>query len=295
MLIGTPTLFYNAQFKPENVYYILNKYKITNFTTAPTAYRVIRALDDKNYKKDKIYVTKASSAGEQLNPDVIEWFKNNWGVTIHDHYGQTEIGMVINNHHHPSLKKEIKIGSMGHSMPGFRMIIVDDFGNELEPYMEGYLAVDIKQSPLMWFQGYFNEYDKKNNRFINDNYYLTGDKVSYDNEGYFYFSGRSDDIILSAGYRISPFEVENAIMKHTCVAETAVIGIADELKGHAIKAYIVLKNGIKPTEQLADDIKNFVKTHLAAHQYPRHIEFIEYLPKTPSGKIQKFMLKNQDN
>lgn len=295
MLLGKSTLFYNAPFEPEKIYYILEKYKITNFTTAPTAYRVIKALDNKNYKKYKICVAKASSAGEPLNPEVIEWFKNNWGTTIHDHYGQTEIGMVINNHHHPSLKKEIKIGSMGHSMPGFRMTVVDNTGAKLEAFKEGHLAVDIKHSPLMWFQGYFNESVKNNDRLINNSYYLTGDKVSYDNEGYFYFSGRSDDIILSAGYRISPLEVENAIMKHESVAEVAVVGIADKLKSQTIKAYIVLKKGIKPTEELAEDIKSFVKTHLSAHQYPKYIEFIDYLPKTPSGKIQRFMLKNNNH
>ncbi|MDY6821516.1 MAG: AMP-binding protein, partial [Deferribacterota bacterium] len=246
--------------------------------------------------KDKIYVNKASSAGEPLNPEVIEWFKDNWGVTIHDHYGQTEIGMVINNHHHPLLRKDIKIGSMGHSMPGFRMTIVDNSGDELKTFKEGHLAVDIKYSPLMWFQGYFKESEKNSDKFINNNnYYLTGDKVSYDNEGYFYFSGRSDDIILSAGYRISPVEIENVIMKHESVAEVAVVGIADQLKGETIKAYIVLKKEVKPTEELAEDIKSFVKSHLAAHQYPRQIEFVEYLPKTPSGKIQRFMLKNKDS
>ncbi len=157
---------------------------------------------------------------------------------------------------------------------------------------KGHFAVDTWHSPLMWFRGYWKAPEKTAERFVrNGRYYLTGDTVSCDADGYFYFSGRRDDIILTAGYRVGPFEVESAVMKHPAVAEVAVVGIPDELRGEVIKAFVVLNMGFEPSESLAEEIKQFVKTQLSAHEYPRVIEFIEQLPKTPSGKIQRFLLR----
>lgn len=292
LLLGKAILFYSGAFTPQDVFRILSKYEVTNFASAPTAYRALKAAGDKVMRPYPLHLRVASSAGEPLNPEVIEWAEKQWSVPIHDHFGQTELGMTANNHHRQDLKKPIKNGSMGVSMPGFRMVVVDDDGNELGPGKEGMFAVDVQNSPLFWFRGYWNDEKKTQDKFLGNGRYCTaGDTVSMDEDGFFYFSGRSDDIILCAGYRIGPFEVESALIRHPDVAEAAVVGKPDELRGETIKAYVALKPGVVESDQLADDLKMFVKKHLAAHQYPREIDFVDQLPKTPSGKIQRFLLR----
>lgn len=293
LLIGKATLFYSAPFNPDNVYRILEKYRITNFAAAPTAYRVMVAAGEEGLKNAKFQLRVASSAGEPLNPSLIDWAKEKLGIPIFDHFGQTELGMAVNNHHLPQLKKVIKPGSMGQSMPGFRIVVLDKEGNEVSSGQEGEMAVDIQNSPLFWFQGYWQDEERTQQRFVgNGRYYLAGDAVSMDDEGYVFFSGRSDDVIMSAGYRIGPFEVESALMQHPATAETAVIGVPDSLKGEIVKAFVVLKPGYSPSEELATELSLFVKNRLSAHQYPREISFVTELPKTPSGKIQRFLLRN---
>lgn len=292
LLVGKSTLFYNAPFNPDEVYRILKKYRVSNFASAPTVYRALMAASDKVKKQNSSYLRVVSSAGEPLNPKVVEWSQQRWGIPVHDHFGQTELGMVANNHHRADLKNRIKMGSMGQSMPGFRMVVVDNDGKEKAPGEEGMFAVDIENSPLFWFRGYWNDAIRTQDKFLaNHRYCVAGDTVSMDEEGYFYFSGRSDDIILCAGYRIGPFEVESALIKHPDVAEAAVVGKPDELSGETVKAYVVLIPGASPSEQLAKELQFFVKKHLAAHQFPREVEFVEQLPKTPSGKIQRFLLR----
>lgn len=292
LLVGKSTLFYNAPFNPDEVYRLLSKYQVNNFASAPTVYRALKAADGKVVKPFSSNLRVASSAGEPLNPQVIEWSQKRWGIPIHDHFGQTELGMVANNHHRADLQNPIKMGSMGQSMPGFNMVVVDNDGREKSPGEEGMFAVDIKNSPLFWFRGYWNDTKRTRDKFLaNGSYCVAGDTVSKDEEGYFYFSGRSDDIILCAGYRIGPFEVESALIKHPDVAEAAVIGKANEMSGEIVKAFVVLMPGVSPCEQLTNELQVFVKKHLAAHQYPREVEFVEQLPKTPSGKIQRFLLR----
>ena len=292
LLVGKSTLFYGGAFTPEGVFRIMSKYQVTNFASAPTAYRALKAAGDRAASQYSIRLRVASSAGEPLNPEVIEWSQKLWGIPIFDHFGQTELGMAANNHHREDLKKPLKMGSMGPSMPGFTMTVIDENGQELGPGKEGLFAVDMENSPLCWFRGYWRDEERTKQKYLGGGRYLTaGDTVSMDEDGYFYFSGRSDDIILCAGYRIGPFEVESALLKHPSVAETAVVGIPDELRGETIKAYVALKAGVAGTDDLAEELKLFVKKHLAAHQYPREVEFVEQLPKTPSGKIQRFLLR----
>jgi acetyl-CoA synthetase len=179
-------------------------------------------------------------------------------------------------------------------MPGLRTVVLDQEANELGPGQEGELAVDIPNSPLFWFRGYWQDEAQSKQRFVaNGRYYLTGDAVSMDADGYHFFSGRSDDVILSAGYRIGPFEVESALLLHPAVAEAAVVGQQDELKGEIVKAFVVLRTGHTPSEPLSAELSHFVKTRLSAHQYPRVIRFVRDLPKTPSGKIQRFLLRSE--
>jgi acetyl-CoA synthetase len=293
LLLGETFIVYNAPFNVENTLRVFQEYKVTNFAAAPTAYRSMRAEGIDSSLKEKLHLRVLSSAGEPLNRDVIKWAENYLGLPIYDHYGQTEQGMVINNHHHSDLQSTYNPGTMGQPMPGFKMTILDENGVEAGPNIEGQISIDTEQSPLFWFRGYYQNEEKTAERYLyGSRYYLTGDDSSYDENGYFYFSGRNDDIISSAGYRIGPFEVESAIMEHEAVAETAVIGVPDERRGEVVKAYIVLKSSYLPSKELEMDIQQYVKRNLSAHEYPRIIEFVEALPKTPSGKIQRFLLRS---
>ena len=292
LLLGNTTLFFNAPFDVSATYRILETYGVTNVTTAPTVFRMMRAAEDQVIPSDTSSLRLASCAGEPLNPDVVSWGRDQLGVPIHDHYGQTEGGMMVCNHHLPELQRPISAGSMGHTMPGFRIVILDPDGKELAAGQEGQLAVDTYASPLFWYRGYFNDPERTAERFTgNGRYYLTGDSASRDADDYVSFSGRADDIITSAGYRIGPFEPESALLTHEAVAEAAVVGIADELRGEIVKAFVVLKAGYDPSSELAETLRTFVQSTLSAHAYPRQIEFISDLPKTPSGKIQRFLLR----
>lgn len=294
LLLGNTTMMVNAPFDANEVYRRLREYRVTNFTAAPTVYRSMRAKGVPEGLKDQLYLRVLSSAGEPLNPDVVDWAETNLGLPIHDHYGQTEHGMVVNNHHFPSLQRPIRSGSMGHPMPGYRIVVVNSEGMELPPGTEGQVAVDIEQSPLYWFRGYFADPVRTAERFpVGPRYYFMGDAASQDADGYIYFSGRADDIISSAGYRIGPFEVESALMGHDAVAEAAAVGVPDERRGEIVKAYVVLRPGHTPSDALAKELREFVKGTLSAHAYPREIEFVESLPKTPSGKVQRFLLRRQ--
>ncbi|MFI7901038.1 AMP-binding protein, partial [Acinetobacter baumannii] len=227
-------------------------------------------------------------AGEPLNPEVIRWFKQVLDAPIYDHYGQTEVGMVVCNHH--GLKHEIHAGSAGFPSPGYRVAIVNEQGEELPPDTPGILAVDISQSPMMWFGGYK---ESRKSPFIG-HYYLTGDTAELHADGSMSFVGRSDDVITTSGYRIGPFDVESALLEHDAVIEAAVIGVPDPDRTEVVKAFVILAAGVQPSDALAEELSQFVKRRLSAHAYPRLVEFVSELPKTPSGKIQRFLLRNQE-
>ena len=290
MSLGHGVLFVNQSFDPSKVEEIWRRYKITNFAAAPTAYRAMRvAIGDRVVDS---HLTTMSSAGEPLNPEVISWALANLGVEIRDHYGQTELGMMINNHNDPRLRNNLIPGSMGVTAPGFRAVLLDDQARELGPGVDGEVAIDTWSSELFWFPGYFNASQKTAGRFTGDGrYYLTGDVASKDESGNFFFSGRSDDVILSAGYRVGPFEVESTILSHPKVAECAVIGVPDELRGEAIWAYVVLRAGETSDQDLTSEIQEIVRSRLSKTSYPRKVIVIDELPKTPSGKIQRFLLR----
>lgn len=290
LLLGLPTLFINAPFSVDGTLNIIRTYGVTNFAAAPTVYRAMRAAGIEN-TDDHLPLRLLSSAGEPLNPDVIAWAEQTLGVPIHDQYGQTEQGMIIVNHNTPALRQPLRPGSMGVQMPGFRAVIVDEEGNERGPGEEGQIGLDIAQSPLYWFRGYYRAREWSDKRIVGGRYYLTGDAASRDANDFFYFTGRADDIISSAGYRIGPFEVESALMQHPAVAESAAVGKPDELRGEIVTAFVVLKAGHASSDELANDLSQSVKKNLSAHAYPRAITFIDALPKTPSGKVQRFLLR----
>ncbi len=292
LLLGKATLIYNSPFNAEGIYQVLQKYGITNFAAAPTVYRAMRAAGTQALDRERLKLRVASSAGEPLNPDVVSWAEAELGIPIYDHYGQTELAMLVNNHHHPELQQPLRPGAMGQPMPGFHAVILDESGEELGPGEEGQIAIDVTASTLFWFPGYYNDPKWTAERFTADGrYYLTGDAASKDDAGYFWFSGRDDDIIISAGYRIGPFEVESALMGHPAVAESAVVGSPDELRGQVVKAFVVLRDDYSPSSGLEEELSQFVKRTLSAHAYPRKIIFLDELPKTPSGKVQRFLLR----
>ena len=293
LLIGQTTIFLNAPFDVGVAFNVLKKLKVTNLATSPTVFRVMRSSGIPNEVKDKLCLRVASCAGEPLNPEVLSWGQEHLGVSIHDQYGQTELGMVVANLQFPILQRPLKPGSAGHSMPGFKGVILDESGNELAYGNEGQLAIDTLNSPLFSFKGYYKDPEKTADRFkANGRYYLTGDSGSQDQEGYIFFTGRNDDVITSSGYRIGPYEIESILMSQEAVGETAVIGVSDKLRGEIVKAFVVLKAGFTPSESLAEEMRQIVKRKLSAHVYPREIEFVKELPKTPSGKIQRFLLRN---
>jgi acetyl-CoA synthetase len=288
LLLGHATTFYDGPFTVESTYALLQRQRITNLAGAPTAYRLLIAAGPEAAAPLKGKLRVVSSAGEPLNPEVIRWFAEHLDAPIHDHYGQTELGMVVNNHH--ALRHAVRPGSAGLAMPGYRVAVIDEDGREVAPGTPGTLAVDIARSPLMWFTGYWQQPTPA----IGGGYYRTGDHVEMDADGRVSFIGRADDVITSSGYRIGPFDVESALIEHPAVLEAAVIGRPDPERTEVVKAFVVLKPGAKGGAALADELSQYVKKRLSAHAYPREIEFIEQLPKTPSGKVQRFILRNEE-
>ncbi|NNP71644.1 AMP-binding protein [Acinetobacter defluvii] len=288
LLLGHATLFYEGGFSIDSLCQIVNDYKITNLAGAPTAYRMMMAADQSQMAKLKGKFRVVSSAGEPLNPEVFRWFKQVLDAPIFDHYGQTEVGMVVCNHH--GLTHDVKAGSAGFASPGYRVAVVDDEGNELPADTPGILAVDIEQSPMMWFGGYK---ESRKSPFLK-HYYLTGDTAELHADGSMSFVGRSDDVITTSGYRIGPFDVESALLEHDAVIEAAVVGVPDPERTEIVKAFVILADGVQASPELAEQLGLFVKKRLSAHAYPRQVEFVTELPKTPSGKIQRFLLRNQE-
>ncbi|MDH7804548.1 MULTISPECIES: AMP-binding protein [unclassified Rhizobium] len=289
---GTPSVLLCAGFSPELIFDVLSKFHVTNFTAAPTVYRSLLASGITPPLND---LRCASSAGEPLTPEVNAWSKNALGVLVHDHFGQTEAGMLVNNHHHPDLRRPLKSGSMGLAMPGWNPVILHLDRDEIAPTGDvGRLAFELSESPFAWFTGYVDEPGKSREKFAGDGrWYLSGDMAKIDDDGYVYFSARDDDIIIMAGYRIGPFEVESVLSSHPAVAESAVIAVPDTVRGEVLEAAVVLHMGQEPSRELVKELQAHVKNGFAAHAYPRRIHFVESLPKTPSGKIQRFVVRQQ--
>jgi acetyl-CoA synthetase len=286
-LNGVTNVVLGGRFSPEAWYQTIEQFKVTVWYSAPTAFRMLMGAGDNIVKQyDLSSLRHILSVGEPLNPEVIRWGMDVYGHRIHDTWWMTETGahMICN---YPSM--DIKPGSMGKPIPGTYAAIIDDYGNELPPNTMGNLALK-KGWPAMMRQIWKNP-SKYESYFINDEWYVSGDSAYMDTDGYFWFQGRVDDVIMTAGERVGPFEVESKLIEHPAVVEAGVIGKPDPVRGEIIKAFVALKEGIEPSEQLAEDIIQFVKKGLSAHAAPREIEFKEKLPKTRSGKIMRRVLK----
>lgn len=286
---GASSVVYSGRFSPEKWYRIIQDYKVNVWYTAPTAVRMLAAQGLEIVKKYNLSSLRyLASVGEPLNPEPIYWGLKAFNLPFHDNYWQTETGgIVIANY--PCLP--IKPGSMGKPFPGIKAHIVNDNGEKLKENQIGNLALEPNWPSLM--KEIWRRPQKYQSYFLKKNY-ITGDLAYKDNDGYFWFVGRADDLIKTSGERVGPFEVESALVAHSDVIEAGVIGKPDQLRGQIIKAFVVLKENIKPSEKLKEELMVFVKKNLAGHAYPREIEFIDKLPKTRSGKIMRRILKAKE-
>jgi acetyl-CoA synthetase len=283
------TIVHHGRFDAARWYGILEKYKISIWYTAPTALRMLMKAGGRLIKDfDTTNLRHIASVGEKLNPEAIRWSEEFFGLPIHDNYWQTETGAIVISNY-PGVP--IKPGSMGKPFPGVKAAVVDEKGAELPAGEEGDLVLEHPWPSLMksiW------KNEEKYKSYFSGRWYLTGDRAVMDENGYFWFVSRADDIINTSGERVGPSEVEDALMEYPAIVEAGVIGKPDELRGEIIKAFIVLKDSYEPSDDLKDDIKKFVKIRLAGHAYPREMEFADELPKTRSGKIMRRVLKARE-
>ena len=286
--LGHSIIMDERAFSVDHALEVIKKYRVSNLTGSPTAFRMFFGFKEKFDPSIKTHLRAVSSAGEPLTPEVIHWFNNDLNVNIYDQYGQTELGMVIANHH--ALEHEKKVGSAGFANPGHRFAVLDVNHQEVKCGEIGTLAIDFSQSPLTWFKGYGGN----NRKSFVGQYYLTGDTVKLNEIGGIDFVGRADDVITTSGYRVGPFDVESTLLECAEVLESAVIGKPDPERTEVVKAFVVLKPQYKASKELDSKLQAYVRSRLSKHAYPKEIEFVESLPKTSSGKIQRNLLKQQE-
>ena len=285
---GVPVVAYRAKkFDPEQAFYFIAKYGIRNAFMPPTALKIMRQVKEP-YKRHDYSMRTIGCGGETLGEELLEWGKEVMGLVINEFYGQTEANLVVGN---CAEIMETRPGSMGRAIPGHIVGIIDESGNEMPPGETGEVAVK-RPDPVMFLE-YWKNPKATEEKFIGD-WSLTGDLAKKDEDGYFWFVGRKDDVITSAGYRMGPAEIEDCLIKHPAVAISAVIGKPDEIRGAIVKAFIVTRPDVVPDEKLENEIKQFVKSRLAAHEYPREIEFVEELPMTATGKIMRKDLRKKE-
>jgi acetyl-CoA synthetase len=285
--MGVPVIVHEATATAEYCLAHLCAEGVTNLATTPTLLRSIMAQPDAVRRRYPVRVRKASSCGEPLNAEVVTFFQRHWGITVMDHYGSSEFGLPIGNCN--ALPMEVRPGSMGLPLPGCTMAVVDDEGREVASNVVGHIGMRVDPEGY-YALGYWRD-EPRTRSLFRGGWMTIGDLARRDSEGYFWFEGRADDVIKSAGYRIGPFEVESAILTHPAVAEAAVIGTADALRGQIVKAFVVLKPGHAASAGLGEQIAAVVKDRVGRHQYPREIDFVDALPKTETGKIQRFVLR----
>ena len=286
--LGHSIIMDERAFNVDQAIEVIKKHKVSNLTGSPTAFRMFFGFKEKFDASIKQHLRAVSSAGEPLTPEVIHWFNHDFDVNIYDQYGQTELGMVIANHH--ALEHPKKVGSAGFAIPGHRFAVLNEQHQEVATGEVGTLAIDCSQSPLFWFKGY----EGQNRKSFVGQYYLTGDTVQLNELGGIDFVGRADDVITTSGYRVGPFDVESTLLECEEVLESAVIGKPDPERTEIVKAFVVLKPQYQASENLNQKLQQYVRSRLSKHAYPKEIEFVDSLPKTSSGKIQRNLLKQQE-
>lgn len=289
-ICGSAVFVYDyIKFDPKRLLQMVEKYKVTTFCAPPTIYRFLIKEDLSRYNLESLKYCVV--AGEPLNPEVYHQFLKATGIKLMEGYGQTELTVTIATF--PWM--DPKPGSMGKPAPGYDIDIVDENGHPCDIGEEGQIVIRTHSSkPVGMFSGYYRDPERTKEVWHDDIYY-TGDMAWRDEDGYFWFVGRADDVIKSSGYRIGPFEVESALMEHPAVLECAVTGAPDPIRGQVVKATIVLAKGYKPSHELIEELQNHVKSTTAPYKYPRIIEFVDELPKTISGKIRRVEIRGKNN
>jgi acetyl-CoA synthetase len=283
---GRPILSFDnhGSFDPERAIAAMGRHRVRNAFLPPTALKMIRQAG--SALPSNLQLRTIMSGGEALGEELLAWVRDRFHVTVNEIYGQTECNYVVGN---SSTLFPVRPGSMGRAYPGHDVGVVDETGAAVAPGTLGEVAVS-RPDPVM-FIGYWQNAEATRDKYIGD-WLLTGDLARSDEQGYLYFGGRKDDVINSAGYRIGPTEIESTLMKHPAVAMAAVIGIPDDIRGEVVKAYVTTRHGVEGSDQLAREIQDFVKTRLAAYEYPRTIEFVDQMPLTTTGKIRRTELRS---
>lgn len=288
--LGASSVVLGGRFGADRWYETIQKYKVTMWYSAPTAYRLLMGAGEEVAKKyDLSSLRHICSVGEPLNPEALKWIKKITGIAPHETWWMTETGMqLICNYR----SEDFKIGATGKPFPGTYATVIDNVGNELPAYKMGHLVIKPGW-PAMMVTIWKNK-EKYEEYFKIKGWFLTGDSAYRDEDGFIWYAGRVDDIIKTSGERVGPFEVESALVQHLAVAEAGVIGKPDPVRGQIIKAFITLREGYTPSDELKKDIAEFIKKNLAAHTMPREIDFCKKIPKTGSGKIMRRVLKAWD-
>src|SRR3954451_15000531 len=275
-------------FDPHRQLEVLARHDVTNAFFTPTAIRSMMGIADAGTRSPQRF-RRVCCAGEPLNPEAIRWFREQYGVTVLDYYGLTESYPLVANY--PFM--EVREGSMGRPMPGWDVQILDEDEKPVERGERGEICLRARSNPH-WPLGYWNN-DQASEETFGGEWFHTKDAASEDEDGYFWFQGRADDVIISAGYRIGPFEVESACLEHPAVAEAAAVAAPDERRGAIVKAFIVLAAGHEASDELGREISDFVRTRHSAYAYPRKVEFVDDLPKTLTGKIRRIELRQRES
>lgn len=285
---GIPVVAHRARkFDPEYAFHILAKYGVRNSFMPPTALKMMRQVSHPR-QRHEYGMRTIGSGGEPLGEELLEWGRETMGLTINEFYGMTEVNLVVGN---CAEIMEVRAGSMGLPIPGHAVEVIDEQGNPMPPDQVGEVAVK-RPDPVMFLE-YWRNPEATQGKFRGE-WYLSGDLARKDKDGYLWFVGRTDDLITSSGYRIGPAEIEECLIKHPAVAMAAVIGVPDEIRGEIVKAFILPQSDVQPNPELVAEIKQFVKTRLAAHEYPRELEFVDELPTTATGKIKRRDLRTRE-
>ncbi len=287
--LGATQLVYQRRggFDPHTQLDFLSRHEATNVFTTPTAMRSMMSIPDAGTRYPQRF-RRVCSAGEPLNPEAIRWFRDQYGVTVLDYYGLTESYPLVANY--PFM--EVREGSMGKPMPGWDVQILDEDERPVAAKERGEVCLRARSNPH-YPLGYWRD-DEAGEETFGGEWFHTKDAASTDDDGYYWYEGRADDVIIAAGYRIGPFEVESACLEHPAVREAAAVASPDERRGNVVKAFIVVAEGHEPSDDLVADIQGFVRGRLSAYAYPRRIEFVADLPKTLTGKIRRIELRQSE-
>ena len=286
---GVPVVGFRGRFDADRAFYLMQKYKVTSTFLFPTALKMMMKAHPRPKDRFDFGLRSLMSAGESVGTTVLDWGKEALGVTINEMYGQTEINYVVGNCH---LAWPVKPGSIGRPYPGHAVAVIDEGGHPVKAGELGEIAIRKDRDPVFFLE-YWKNPQATREKFIGD-WATTGDQGRMDEDGYLWYQGRSDDVIKSAGYRIGPAEIESCLVRHPAVANAAVIGKPDEARGAIVKAFIVLQPGQERSQALVEEIQNHVRGRLAPYEYPKEIEFIDALPMTTTGKVQRKELRKRE-